>query len=121
MTKGSKRRYAMATREELIASLRKLTSQSRSMAGEWSQRAVRIQTGVTPLIALGASTDIAITWTTPFRSDSYAVDVSGATGLIGRATVAVKPGTQTAAGLTVTVTATLLVSAGAEFVVIGLC
>lgn len=67
-----------------------------------------------PLLGLGATTQ-AITWATPLPDASYAVHYSFELGAasIGGITCSVKPGTQTAAGLTLNLSNTLLVSISA--------
>lgn len=74
---------------------------------------VRRTSAALPLIALGAVYDQTITWTTPLPSPAYAVEWVPGPALLGKATLAIKPGSQTAAGLTVRVTATALVALGA--------
>ncbi|MDQ8047092.1 MAG: hypothetical protein REI11_20970 [Patulibacter sp.] len=75
----------------------------------------RLQVGTVNAIAVGASVDVPIVWSTPFPNANYDTDITAFTGLIGRATLVVKSGSKTAAGCTVTVTATLLVSLGSQF------
>jgi hypothetical protein len=77
----------------------------------------RLQVGTVNAIAVGASADVPIVWSTPFANANYDTDITNFTGLIGRATCVVKPGSKTAAGCTVTVTATLLVSLGSQFLI----
>jgi hypothetical protein len=66
--------------------------------------------GAAPLLAIGAAADVAITWPTAMPSATYTVKLVAGYGLLGRATLALK--SQTAAGIVVTVTATLAVTAG---------
>lgn len=64
-----------------------------------------------PVLALGA-TQQAVTWPTPMPDANYAVQYSfelGAT-YIGGIACSIRPGTQTAAGLTLNLSNTLLVS-----------
>lgn len=67
-----------------------------------------------PLLGLGASTQ-AIVWTSPMPDANYAVQYSFELGAasIGGIVCSVKPGTQTAAGLTLNLSNTLLVSIAA--------
>jgi len=82
---------------------------------------LRVGTATTPALLLGASADVDITWSSPMPSTSYHVSIAPATGLIGKATVALKVNSQTTTGITVTVTAGLAVSLGAEIVAIAAC
>lgn len=82
-------------------------------------RIVMGQIGVA--IAVGTPVDIPITWSTPMPKDTYAVDVTPATGLIGKATTAVKPGSMTASGVTITVSASVAVLVGAQFIAAAFC
>lgn len=66
------------------------------------------------LLGLGLSVDITITWPTPMPVDVYAVDVIPL-ALLGKATAV--PLTQTAADVTIRVTASVLVAAGSQFLV----
>lgn len=63
-----------------------------------------------PLAALtlgaGGKTDVAVAWSTAFPDANYQLDVALPLGLIGKVAWAVKTGTKTAAGVTVTLTAT---------------
>jgi hypothetical protein len=81
-------------------------------------RQVRIAAPTLPLVAVGTY-DQAITWSSPMPADTYTVDIAAGSGVLGRATCAVKAGTQVAAGLTVTVTAALVVSAGSQIIVLA--
>lgn len=120
-----------ASRRELDALRRRLGAMATSMgtattmarrADAATPTAVRIAMGQTGVaVAIGAGLDVPITWSSPMPKDTYRVDVSPANGLIGRGTTAVKAGSMTAAGLTVTVTASLLVSIGAQFIVVAFC
>lgn len=108
--------FIRATRRRMLS----MSSTTNVLMAGWNERTIRVAVGLTPLIVLGGSSDIAVVWSTPFPGDDYLADVSGGSGLLGRADVAIKPGTQTAAGLTVTVTAALAVTAGSQFVVSAL-
>ncbi|RLL68125.1 hypothetical protein [Streptomyces sp. Z26] len=66
-----------------------------------------------PLIAVGAVYDQPVAWSSPMPSASYRVEAVAGAGLVGRAALTVVPGSRTPAGLTVRVTASLLVAAGA--------
>lgn len=120
-----------ASRRELEALRRRVATMSAAMttavgmakrADGSTPAAVRVAMGQTGVaIAIGAGVDIPITWSSPMPHANYRVDVSPASGLLGRGTAAVKAGSTTAAGLTVTVTAGLLVSIGAQFVVVAFC
>lgn len=66
-----------------------------------------------PLIALGATVDRSVTWSAPMPSAVYRVELAAGAGLVGRAQFSLVPGSQTAAGLAVRITASLLISAGA--------
>lgn len=77
-------------------------------------RAVQIRraTPTLPLIALGATYEHPITWTSPLPSGVYALDLVPSAGLLGKATVTIKPGTQATTGVTLRITAGLLIAAG---------
>lgn len=70
---------------------------------------------VSVLLAIGASQDITVTWDAPFI-ETYAVDVV-ALGLLGRANATIID--QDREGVTVRITAAALVSAGTQFIVLG--
>jgi hypothetical protein len=82
---------------------------------------LRVGTATTPALLLGGSADVPIEWSAPMPSTNYHVSIAPATGLIGKATIVVKNGSQTTTGITVTVTAGLAVSLGAEIVAIAAC
>jgi hypothetical protein len=121
------RRELEALRRQIAAISSRESASSGTMANQLAAVAVqsprvRIALGQIGLaVAVGGTLDVPITWSTPFPRDTYQVDVTPATGLIGRGSCAAKPGTQTASGLTVTVRADLLVSLGAQFIAIGIC
>lgn len=77
-----------------------------------SATVVRQAAAEVPALLLGATYDAPIVWQTAFPNANYTVELTRLGGLIGRASVVVKSGTKTATGLTVTVTASLAVSAG---------
>lgn len=120
-----------ASRRELEALRRRVATMATtaSTADRLAKRAdsamptaVRIAMGqMNGAIVAGSSSDVAVTWSSPMPRDTYRVDVSPASSLVGRGTTAIKAGSMTAAGLTVTVTAGLLVSVGAQFVVVAFC
>ncbi len=62
------------------------------------------------LLAIGASTDLAVTWSEPMPSAVYTVEAVAGPGILGNATLAVK--SQTKAGCVITVTASLAVAVG---------
>ena len=121
------RRELEALRRQISAISTRESASSGTMANQLAAVAVqspRVRIALGQLgvaIAIGGTLDVPIVWSTPFPRDTYQVDVTPANGLIGRGTCAVKAGTQTASGLTVTVTAGLLVSLGAQFIAIGIC
>lgn len=78
-------------------------------------RRVRIGVGPVPALILGGAADVVITWSTPFDSTDYALDVTPAMGLIGKGTVSVK--TKTATSVTVTVSASALISLGTSYII----
>lgn len=82
---------------------------------------LRVGTATTPALLLGGSADVPIVWSSPMPSSTYHVSIAPATGLIGKADIVLKSGSQTASGITVTVTAGLAVSLGAEIVAIAAC
>lgn len=110
--------------EEIAAKLAALTD----VDGSLSDRVKALETAVAalgrqtltirravpalPLIALGGSYDLAVVWPTPMPAADYKVELTPSSALVGKATTKIKTGTQTAAGVTVTVTASILVSAG---------
>lgn len=119
------RRFAF--REELQDLRRRLSSVVNSqattnqamMAEALITPKIRVGFGATALIVLGGTQDIPITWSTPFATADYQVDVTPASGLLSRATTAVV--SQTAAGCVVRVTAALAIVAGSNFVVVACC
>lgn len=73
-----------------------------------------------PLLALGAVIERVVTWNRPFPNANYNVVFLPDTNVIGRVTPSVKAGTKTATGLTVVLTAGLVVNAsGAVLHVLG--
>lgn len=76
----------------------------------------------TQVVALGATVDIPITWDTPFTDANYLtiplLDATG--GLANVGPPAVKPGTQTEAGVTITMRANVALLSGVAVNVIGL-
>jgi hypothetical protein len=91
-------------------------------AGELRTASCALSYGtVDAVLILGSSRDVPIVWATPFRTAAYRVEMVPAAGVLGRATMNVVEGSQTVAGLTVRVTATLALAAGAQFLVHGVC
>lgn len=78
--------------------------------------AIRLAGPVLPLMILGAQTDITVTWTSPMPSDVYSTGLD-ATALIGKGTAVVTA--QTSAGLTIHVTAAVLIAAGLQILCAG--
>lgn len=119
------RRFAM--REEILNLARRVSSvvqaQSAYNVAEAAlvdtPHCIRVGVGTTGLIVLGGTQDISVTWSTPMPRDTYQLDASGLTGILGRGTTAVL--SHNAAGCMVRVTATLAISAGANFVVMASC
>ncbi len=68
-----------------------------------------------PALALGASADIAVAWEVPAPGTDYVVAtaVEGAASLLGTISAAVKPGSQTVNGCTITVKSTGLLALNA--------
>lgn len=87
--------------------------EARTTALEARAPYLRRSTPKLPLIALGANYDQAITWSTPMPSATYKVEAIPGPGLVGNGTATVVAGTQTAAGVTVRITAAVLITAGA--------
>ncbi len=69
-----------------------------------------------PILLLNASVDRVVTWNRPFADTSYKTSFLFGAGTLGRITCAVKAGTKTASGLTVTITAGLLAVTVADVV-----
>lgn len=92
-----------------------------TLAAVESITGLRVGTAITPALLLGGSADVTIDWSAPMPNSNYHVSIAPATGLIGKASIAVKPGSQTTTGIVVTVTAGLAVSLGAEIVAIAAC
>ncbi len=91
---------------------RQLADQALQAAQGGVQRTCRLASAKTGLLlAVGGSTDLAVTWSTPMPSAQYVVEAVAGPGILGNATLAVK--SQTAGGCVVTVTAQLAVAAGA--------
>lgn len=90
----------------------------------WPAGVIEVRSTVVPLplLSLGATSQV-ITWATAMPDANYSVQYSfelGAT-YIGGLTCSIRPGTQTAAGLTLNLSNTLLVSiaAGAKLHVLA--
>lgn len=92
-----------------------------SMATTTARRSIRIGVGTAPLLVVGGTAPVPIVWSSPFPTADYAIDISGFPNLLGRATLTLAPGTKTAEGLTVNVTASLAVSLGSQFIVVAYC
>lgn len=71
---------------------------------------------VLSLLGLSATTDVTVTWATPFPDTNYTIvkpqTTPLAAALIGKTDASVKAGTQTRTGCTITVTTTALLAAG---------
>lgn len=65
-----------------------------------------------PLILLGASVDVALTWPTAFPATPTTVELTKGPGLLGRSTLTLK--SKSATGCVATVTAALAISAGSS-------
>ena len=102
----------MASREPMIVG--DVRSTSRGPAGRTGPAgpagAARITSIAVPVLVLGAKAERVVTWSKPMPSANYLVQFAPDANGIGKTTFAVKPGTQTAAGCTVTITASLAVT-----------
>lgn len=63
------------------------------------------------LLALGGSIDVPLTWPIPFATANYNLRISQDAGLLSKGAVALKAGTKTATGFTVTISAIVLLAA----------
>ncbi len=77
-------------------------------------RAARV---AVPAIPLLTTVDVPIVWSTPMPDETYAVTlaIEAGTGLLGQLRAVVKTGTITAAGVTVSMSAAVLISLGTAF------
>jgi hypothetical protein len=89
----------------------------RLAAVEAGRTTLRLGRAPVPLLALGLTTDLTITWDTPMPSEAYTVRTSPDTALLGKITVTVK--SQTREGCVLTVKATLAVSLGSSVLAIA--
>lgn len=81
---------------------------------------VRIGSINVPILALGATVDVAVTWSTPMPTADYNIDLAPVTStLIGKVTATVKANTRTANGVTITLRAGLAVSVAGVALVIA--
>lgn len=90
-----------------------------AMGTTMALRTIRVGAAAAPLLVLGGSADLVIQWATPLPTAEYSVDLSGLTGILGRAALAVVA--QDAASVTVRVTATLAITAGSLILAVAMC
>lgn len=108
--------------ERLQSQLARLSGQMGSMnsaQGPSYARCSLVAGVVDAAILLGGSRDVPIVWPVPFRSAEYRIELTPLEGVLGKATLAVLDGTQTAAGATIRVTASLAVALGSRFLAHG--
>ena len=102
---------------------RSMTRARHSMDKATANRAAcaLVQGTVDLAILLGGSRDVPIAWPAPFHGPDYRVDLVPISGMVGRGTLSVVDGSQTAAGVTVRVTAGLAIAVGAQFLAHASC
>lgn len=72
-----------------------------------------------PLLVLNGTAERVVTWARPFPDANYKVSFAHDVNTLGRITAAVKPGTKTTTGVTITLTAGLAVTVAGVVHVLG--
>lgn len=104
----------------MMTRMRTLTTNNTTLMAAEAGRSIRIGIGTTTaLLGIGATQDITVPWSTPFAGSTYQYDMTRLGTLIGGGTVAHLSHDNN--GITVRVTATVLLAVGAQFMVIGFC